>query len=334
MSDDTILVTGDRGFVARYVITNLLENEYSVVGIDNGDKHGQPELPYDDKLKDRVVGDCRNTSLLWELIEKNDVDKVIAAGALIGGISYFHRFPSDIIDTNNEITASTIEACVETDIDHLVMVSSSMVYESASEFPVEEGQELEIPPPKTAYGFQKLSTEYSVRAAKDQYDLDYTIVRPFNAVGAGEKMDPEEKGFAHVIPDFIYEAKNVDLGEGEKFSILGDGSQIRSFTHASDIARGIRMCLESSEARNEDFNFVTHESIEMKNLAKEIWSKVRNEDFPGFEYREAFENDVQVRDGCHDKAKDRLGWTPSYDRDGILDDIIEFLEKDTVNYGG
>ena len=43
-----------------------------------------------------------------------------------------------------------------------------------------------VPPPLSSYGFQKLAVEYFARAAWDQYELPYTILRPFNCVGIGE----------------------------------------------------------------------------------------------------------------------------------------------------
>ena len=52
--------------------------------------------------------------------------------------------------------------------------------------PRKEGDERTIPPPLSSYGFQKLAVEYFAKAAWDQYQLPYTIVRPFNCVGIGE----------------------------------------------------------------------------------------------------------------------------------------------------
>ena len=50
-----------------------------------------------------------------------------------------------------------------------------------------EGAERRSPPPRSTYGFQKLAVEYFVQGAFEQYKLPYTIVRPFNCVGIGEK---------------------------------------------------------------------------------------------------------------------------------------------------
>ncbi len=87
-----------------------------------------------------------------------------------------------------------------------------MVFESASQWPSHEGQQREIPPPVSSYGFQKLAVEYFAQAAWDQYRLPFTIVRPFNCVGIGESraLGDEEimsgnvrLAMSHVVPDLV-----------------------------------------------------------------------------------------------------------------------------------
>ena len=71
-------------------------------------------------------------------------------------------------------------------LQKVTYMSSSMVFESTDHWPSVEGDERTVPPPLSSYGFQKLAVEYFARAAWDQYELPYTIVRPFNCVGIGE----------------------------------------------------------------------------------------------------------------------------------------------------
>ena len=69
-----------------------------------------------------------------------------------------------------------------------------MVYESATVFPTPEGAQLTSPPPISTYGFQKLASEYFAKGAWEQYQLPYTIVRPFNCVAsasAGRSRDTD-----------------------------------------------------------------------------------------------------------------------------------------------
>lgn len=91
-------------------------------------------------------------------------------------------------------------------------MSSSMVFEGTDHFPTEEGDQLEYPPPLSTYGFQKLATEYFAKGAWEQYQLPYTIIRPFNCVGVGEKRAISDKvilsgnvklAISHVVPDLV-----------------------------------------------------------------------------------------------------------------------------------
>ena len=98
-----------------------------------------------------------------------DCDHFIAGAAMIGGISYFHTYPYDLLATNERIMAASCDAAIKAHRQGLLRkvtyMSSSMVFESADTWPSHEGQEREIPPPLSSYGFQKLAVEYFARAA-------------------------------------------------------------------------------------------------------------------------------------------------------------------------
>ena len=137
-----------------------------------------------------------------------------------------------------------------------------MVFESADSWPSYEGQEREVPPPVSSYGFQKLAVEYFAKAAFDQYGLPFTIVRPFNCVGTGERRalgDVEilsgnvSLAMSHVVPDLV---QKVLKGQ-DPLHILGDGTQIRHYTYGADLAEGIVTAMEHPDALNEDFNLST-----------------------------------------------------------------------------
>src|SRR3972149_6272399 len=185
-----ILVTGAAGFIAGYVIEELLHHGHEVVGIDNYSKYGRVEKSYDAHPRYRFrEGDAKDAALLKELA--GDCDQILAGAAMIGGISYFHEFAYDLLAENERIIASTFDAAVwafrEKRLKKINVLSSSMVFENAAVFPTPEGEQLRCPPPLSTYGFQKLACEYFARGAHEQYRLPYTIIRPFNCVGTGEK---------------------------------------------------------------------------------------------------------------------------------------------------
>ena len=185
-----VLVTGSAGFIGGYMVEELLNNGYTVVGIDNYSKYGEVEKSYDSNPNYTLVnGDVKDVGLLKKLL--NDCEQVVALAARIGGISYFHKYAYDLVAENERVMASTFDAAIwaykNKKLKKINVLSSSMVFESATEFPTPEGAQLESPPPLSTYGFQKLATEYFAKGAFEQYGLPYTIIRPFNCVGIGEK---------------------------------------------------------------------------------------------------------------------------------------------------
>jgi nucleoside-diphosphate-sugar epimerase len=265
-----------------------------------------------------------------------DCDHVLACAAMIGGISYFHEFAYDLLAENERIIASTFDAAIDAFKNHklkkITVLSSSMVFESSTVFPTPEGAELTCPPPMSTYGFQKLSCEYFARGASQQYGLPYTIVRPFNCVGVGEQRALTDKevlsgnvklAMSHVVPDLI---QKVIKGQ-DPLRILGDGKQIRHYTYGGDLARGIRVCIESAGTENQDFNISTEKSTTVLELAEVIWKKLKPSEPFRYQSDKPFEYDVQRRVPDCRKAKEKLGFEATTDLSAILDEVIPWVKE-------
>ena len=331
-----VLVTGSAGFIGGYVVEELLARGHTVVGLDNFSKYGRVARSYDDHPEYALVeGDARDTGMLTGLLA--DCDHLIAGAAMIGGISYFHAYAYDLLATNERIMAATCDAAIAAHRDHrlekVTYLSSSMVYESAPTWPSYEGQEREIPPPLSSYGFQKLAVEYFARAAHEQYGLPYTIVRPFNCVGVGEGRalgDVEvlsgnvKLAMSHVVPDLV---QKVLKGQ-DPLHILGDGSQVRHYTYGGDLAAGIVTAMEHPDARNEDFNLSTATSTTVLELAEVVWRKIKGPDVPLRTVSDdAYLYDVQKRVPSTDKAAKVLGFEATTTLDQMLDEVIPWIEQ-------
>jgi UDP-glucose 4-epimerase len=331
-----VLVTGSAGFIGGYVVEELLRRGHSVVGLDNESKYGHVARSYDEHPRYRYVrGDARDVDLLKELLD--DCEHFIAGAAMIGGISYFHTYAYDLLATNERIIAASCDAAIHAHTSGVLTkctyMSSSMVFESADRWPSYEGQEREIPPPLSSYGFQKLAVEYFARAAQRQYDLPYTIVRPFNCVGVGEGRalgDVEilsgnvSLAMSHVVPDLV---QKVLKGQ-DPLHILGDGSQIRHYTYGGDLAKGIVDAMESPAALNEDFNLSTSRSTTVLALAELIWRRIKGADEPLRYVCDApFEYDVQKRVPATAKARDVLGFEATTTLEEMLDEVVPWIEN-------
>jgi UDP-glucose 4-epimerase len=332
---EQVLVSGSAGFIGGYVVEELLNRGYAVVGLDDFSKYGKVRKSYDDDPRYRLVeGDARDVGLITRLLA--DCDHFIAGAAMIGGISYFHTYAYDLLATNERIIAASCDAAITARRDgrlrKVTYLSSSMVFESADEWPSYEGQQREIPPPLSSYGFQKLAVEYFARAAWDQYKLPYTLVRPFNCVGIGESRalrDQEilsgnvELAMSHVVPDLV---QKILKGQ-DPLHILGSGEQIRHYTYGGDLAAGVVTAMEHEDALNEDFNLSTAESTTVRQLAELIWRKVKGEGVPlRLVHDDPFQHDVQRRVPDTEKAKKILGFEASTTLDQMLDEVIPWIE--------
>jgi nucleoside-diphosphate-sugar epimerase len=329
-----VLVSGSAGFIGGYVVEELLRRGHQVVGIDNLSKYGRVSKSFDDDPSYHFVeGDAQDVDLMTKLLY--DCDHFIAGAAMIGGISYFHTYAYDLLATNERIIAASCDAAIEAHrggrLQRVTYLSSSMVFESTTTWPSAEGQEHEIPPPISSYGFQKLAVEYFARAAHSQYGLPFTILRPFNCVGIGERRalgDTEilsgnvRLAMSHVVPDLV---QKVLKGQ-DPLHILGDGSQVRHYTYGGDLAAGIVTAMEHPAALNDDFNLSTAQSTTVLELAEAIWRRVKGPDEPlRVVSDDPFEYDVQRRVPATDKAKRVLGFESTTTLDDMLDEVIPWI---------
>jgi UDP-glucose 4-epimerase len=333
---EKVLVSGSAGFIGGYLVEELLARGYAVTGIDNFSKYGRVRKSYDDNPDYTLIeGDATDAGLMSSLLA--DCDHFIAGAAMIGGISYFHTYAYDLLATNERIIAASCDAAIrahrEGRLRKVTYLSSSMVFENASHWPSHEGQEREIPPPLSSYGFQKLAVEYFARAAWDQYQLPYTIVRPFNCVGIGESraLGDEEilsgnvrLAMSHVVPDLV---QKVLKGQ-DPLHILGAGDQVRHYTYGGDLARGIVTAMAHPQARNEDFNLSTAESTTVLQLASLIWRKIKGEGVPlRVTHDDPFAHDVQRRIPATEKAKRVLGFEATTTLDEMLGKVIPWISQ-------
>jgi UDP-glucose 4-epimerase len=329
-----ICVSGSAGFIAGYLVEELLAAGHAVVGVDNFSKYGEITRSYQDHPEYRFVhGDAKDVELLKSLVA--DCDMIVAAAARIGGISFFHHFAYDLLAENERIIAAAFDAALwahrQRRLQRIVVLSSSMVFESTAVFPTPEGAELTSPPPRSSYGFQKLACEYFARAAWEQHRLPFTIVRPFNCVGIGEgrALDAPailsgnvKLAMSHVLPDLVLKL----LHGQDPLHILGSGNQVRHFTYGGDVARGIRLAIESPRAVNDDFNISTAKSTSILELAELVWNKVNPRKTFRYVSDPPFPYDVQMRAPDVRKAADVLGFEATTGLDQVIDEVIPWID--------
>jgi len=316
-----VLVTGGAGTIGAAVVRRLLADPAWEVRVS--DQHAAPQW---------MREGCEvHTGDLRELEEARRATRgcthVIHLAAIVGGIANFHRLPHTLTEVNNALYNAVVRAALEGEVERFVYVSSSMVFERATEFPTTEAHLPDCPTPQSAYGFSKLTGEVYCRAAHEEHGLPFTICRPFNAYGPGEMPDAEP-GIAHAVPDLI---KKVLSGQ-RPLEIFGKGEQTRTLTHVDDIADGIVTAMASPKGLNEDFNISASQELTVAEIARIVWEACgENPEEFALEHLPSFTVDVVRRWPSVEKAKRLLGWEAKIGvREGIEATVGWLREQGTI----
>ncbi len=315
-----VLVTGSEGSLMQWVIPTLIEDGHEVTGVDNFFRYGRSERDRDYEF---VEGDLTDENLVEDVLRDKDI--VIQAAARIFGVKGFHKYPADILNRDVVLHQHILWHAMEQQVRKVVYISSSMVYERCESVPSYEEEVDEQRVPYTDYGLSKLVGERLCRAFKQQYDLDYTIWRPFNIITPLEEAE-EEQGIAHVFADFI---QHLLVEKKNPMPIFGDGEQVRCFTWIDDVASAVAAYLDDSRTSGESFNLGNPHPTTMKELAQKIFDlgQKKGFDIPGerleFDHIPVYGDDVRIRIPAIDKARSVLGWEPTVTLDEALEICLD-----------
>ena len=176
-----VLVTGAAGTIGSAVVRRLLAEPDLNVRVS--DERQAPDWM-------RATCEVHNGDLR-ELEQARAATAGCRPGDPPGGDRRWHcQLPQAAVHpsvrSNAALYNAVFRAALDHDVERLLYVSSSMVFERATEFPTTEAHIDDCPTPRSAYGFSKLTGEIFTLAAHEEFGLPYTICRPFNAYSPGE----------------------------------------------------------------------------------------------------------------------------------------------------
>jgi UDP-glucose 4-epimerase len=301
-----LLITGGSGIVGSYVIDSL-KRDYDIVVAD--------------LVKPASDVKFVNVDLREPFSISDDFEICIDLAAHVGGIQYATRHPVENLRDNPRITSNTLDALVNSKVEHVIYSGSSAVYERATEYPSTEDTVPTLPPPNAPYGLSKLVGEKLCKAYNEQFGIHYTILRLFNVYGPGEGPDPE---YAHVIPELTTKV----LSGQNPVEIYGTGDQTRTFTHGKDIGRAFLLSIANKNAINEDFNVAGNQEITMIDLLRKIWTMTgHTEEQLRTKHLPPFSHDPKRRFPSNKKIREKLNWNPDVPFDDGLFETIEWIRK-------
>lgn len=308
------LVTGSAGFIGSNLVEAILKLGYEVRGLDDYStgKKENVEMFIDNPNYTFIEGDIRDLDVCVKACE--GVDFVLHQAAW-GSVPRSIEMPLLYEDINIRGTLNMMEAARQNDVKKFVYASSSSVYGDHPVLPKQEGQEGEVLSPYALT--KKVDEEYGKLYTK-LYGLNTYGMRYFNVFG--RRQDPDG-AYAAVIPKFIKQLLN-----DERPTIDGDGKQSRDFTYIENVIEAnLKACKAPHEAAGQAYNIAyggREYLIDIyKGLAKELSKDIE----PIFGPDRA--GDIKHSNADISKAKEMLGYDPSWSFERGIEEAIEWYKK-------
>lgn len=254
------LITGGTGLIGREIAKILVEAGaiVRVVSLDRVNVH---------EKVDHVYGDLTDISFCLE--QTKGMDFVFHVAGIKGSIDVTKSKPASFFVPLLMFNTNVLEAARRNKVQKLVYTSSIGAYADAEVFVETEnrdGSPMDMFP-----GWAKRMAELQIQAYKQQYDLDWSVVRPCNVYGPGDNFDPEN---AMVIPTLMM---RIHRGENPVV-VWGDGSAIRDFAYSRDVALGTIQALHYG-TRGDFVNLGSGEGYSIRELVETL------REFLDFEYK-------------------------------------------------
>jgi GDP-L-fucose synthase len=175
-----------------------------------------------------------------------DCEAIIHLAAKVGGVNSNSRYISDFYEINSNINNNLIQTCIKYRINKLVCCLSTCIYpdEKYVTYPLSEEQLHNGPPHPSNFGYAyaKRMVDVQLRAARQQYGLNYISVIPNNMYGENDNFDLSD---SHVLPALIRKIWEAKIHNKPSFDVWGDGEVYREFTYSQDIAKTILFCADN-----------------------------------------------------------------------------------------
>jgi UDP-glucuronate 4-epimerase len=255
-----VLVTGSAGFIGFYLTQKLLNEGYTVIGIDNINNYYDINLKYArlaesgiyaPEESDHSGGKARDyreiefgesvTSITnpnyrfirLNLEDKNEIENLFVEEkfdyvinlAAQAGVRYSIKNPDAYIQSNVVGFLNILEACRHNPVKHFIYASSSSVYGANAKIPFSEDDQVDNP--VSLYAATKKSNELMAHTYSHLYAIPTTGLRFFTVYGPWGRPDMAPMLFANAIT------------QGEAIKVFNNGEMERDFTYIDDIVEGI-----------------------------------------------------------------------------------------------
>lgn len=299
------LVTGAAGFIGSHLAESLLDEGWTVTGVDSFTDYyaAAAKLANLAMLEGREgftfqQADLR-TAQLAPLLEGTDT--VFHQAAQAGVRSSWAGGFQPYIEQNIWVTQQLLEAVRASSVERFVYASSSSVYGSAPAYPTREDA---LPRPHSPYGVSKLAGEQLARLYADNHDVHTVSLRYFTVYGPRQR------------PDMAFHRMIECALDQTPFDVFGTGTQVRDFTYVADIVRANLAAASGDVPAGTAVNIAGGTSAALMDVI-ELIGELAGAPVP-VQFTDAQPGDVQRTGGDTSLATGLLGWSPKVElREGL-----------------
>jgi len=236
------------------------------------------------------------------MVERNRPDAIIHLAAKVGGIKANMENQGDFYTINSLINTNVLKAARDLRVGKVVSLLSTCIYPDKVEYPLTEDQIHNGPPHSSnyAYAHSKRMLDIQSRAYRDQYGSNFITAVPNNLFGENDNFDLEN---SHVIPAMIRKIYEAKL-QNKDAVMWGDGTPLREFTYAADLAKILLFLIENYDAPD-PINVGNTEEISIRKVA-EMLAEILN--FEGQIVWDPTKPNGQLRKPSDNSSLLELGW--------------------------
>jgi UDP-glucose 4-epimerase len=286
-----VLVTGGAGFIGSNLVDRLIDLGHNVICIDNESAESNEQFYWNDKAQNYKVDIC-DYNTIYPMFDKIDIVFHLASDARIQPAILD---PKKSIDTNVLGTFNILEASRRNNVGRVIISSTSSAYGKSNVIPNVETQKEDC---LTPYSAAKVFGENLAKVYFNLYGLKTISLRYFNVYG---ERQPLKGQYAPVIGLFIKQNK-----EGKPLTVVGDGTQLRDFTHIND-AVSANILAGFNEVGVESFGQVYNVGYGKSYSILDIASMVSDR----IEFIPARPGEAKETLSDTSKIKKEFGWSPT-----------------------
>ena len=234
-------ITGSAGFIGFYLAELLLQEGWSVTGLDGLTdyydvrlKHRRLQMLGQHKIFHSITAMLEDETAVMDSVAQAKPDVIVHLAAQ-AGVRYSLENPRAYIESNVLGTFNVMEAARVHGVTHLMMASTSSVYGANTQMPFHENDKADTP--LTIYAATKKANEAMAHSYAHLWDIPTTMFRFFTVYGAWGRPDLA-----------LYKFVDAML-EGRPIDIYNNGDMYRDFTHVKDLVRGIRLLMDVPPVR-------------------------------------------------------------------------------------